>query len=140
MHRGGEGVAAGPVVVEHVHRRGCRGQQHDVVGDDVALADDDVKLAPMLHSPVLQREGVERRWEDDAQAPLMEEWRKGRTSSYGTAQLKKRDDVEAIDARELLAGAAVAELTGLGEGPHAQLWPHLHGTDGMFLALLRKKG
>ncbi|APH01595.1 methyltransferase [Janibacter indicus] len=54
--------------------------------------------------------------------------------------LKKRDDVEAIDARELLAGAAVDELTGLGEGPHAQLWPHLHGTDGMFLALLRKKG
>ena len=41
---------------------------------------------------------------------------------------------------ELLAGAAVDELTGLGEGPHAQLWPHLHGTDGMFLALLRKKG
>lgn len=58
-----------------------------------ALADDDVKLAPMLQSPVLQRVGVERRWEDDAQAPLMEEWRKGRTSSYGTAQLKKRDDV-----------------------------------------------
>ncbi|KAI0819368.1 Clavaminate synthase-like protein [Trametes gibbosa] len=58
-----------------------------------ALADDDVKLAPLLQSPVLQRVGVERRWEDDAQAPMMEEWRKGRTSSYGTAQLKKRDDV-----------------------------------------------
>ncbi|MGO1167666.1 MAG: RsmB/NOP family class I SAM-dependent RNA methyltransferase [Janibacter sp.] len=53
--------------------------------------------------------------------------------------LKKRDDVEQIDARELLTGCATAELTGLGDGPHAQLWPHRHGTDGMFLALLRKK-
>ncbi|KRE37192.1 methyltransferase [Janibacter sp. Soil728] len=52
--------------------------------------------------------------------------------------LKKRDDVEVLDAREHLSAAAVATLTGLGDGPHAQLWPHLHGTDGMFLALLRK--
>ena len=27
-----------------------------------------------------------------------------------------------------------------GAGPTVQLWPHLHGTDGMFLALLRKRG
>ena len=53
--------------------------------------------------------------------------------------LKKRDDVEQLDAREHLAGAAVAEMTDLGAGPHAQLWPHRHGTDGMFLALLRRK-
>lgn len=53
--------------------------------------------------------------------------------------LKKREDVEVLDARELLAGSATATLDGLGDGPHAQLWPHLHGTDGMFLALLRKK-
>lgn len=54
--------------------------------------------------------------------------------------LKKRDDVEVLDARTFLADVATAELTGLGDGPHAQLWPHLHGTDGMFLALVRKKG
>ncbi|MDN5717199.1 MAG: rRNA small subunit methyltransferase B [Janibacter sp.] len=53
--------------------------------------------------------------------------------------LKKRDDVEVLDAREQLSAAAIATLTGLGDGPHAQLWPHLHGTDGMFLALLRRK-
>jgi 16S rRNA (cytosine967-C5)-methyltransferase len=53
--------------------------------------------------------------------------------------LKKRADVEVLDAREQLSAAAIATLTGLGDGPHAQLWPHLHGTDGMFLALLRKK-
>jgi 16S rRNA (cytosine967-C5)-methyltransferase len=26
----------------------------------------------------------------------------------------------------------------LGEGPYAQFWPHRHGTDAMFLALLRR--
>ena len=25
----------------------------------------------------------------------------------------------------------------LGSGPDVQLWPHLHGTDAMYLALLR---
>ena len=53
--------------------------------------------------------------------------------------LKKRADVEQIDARDLLAQVATGELTELGDGPHAQMWPHLHGTDGMFLAVLRKK-
>ncbi len=52
--------------------------------------------------------------------------------------LKKRDDVEQIDAREALAQVATGDLTDLGDGPHAQMWPHRHGTDGMFLALLRK--
>ncbi len=30
-------------------------------------------------------------------------------------------------------------LADLGDGPHVQLWPHVHGTDAMFLALLRKR-
>ena len=29
---------------------------------------------------------------------------------------------------------------GLGAGPYVQLWPHRHGTDAMFLALLRRTG
>ena len=33
----------------------------------------------------------------------------------------------------------VAQLPGLGEGPYVQLWPHVHGTDAMFFALLRKR-
>ncbi|MGW5471439.1 RsmB/NOP family class I SAM-dependent RNA methyltransferase [Streptomyces chartreusis] len=49
--------------------------------------------------------------------------------------LKHRADVELIDARELLPG--VPEL---GEGPDVQLWPHVHGTDAMYLALMRKAG
>jgi 16S rRNA (cytosine967-C5)-methyltransferase len=42
--------------------------------------------------------------------------------------------VELIDARASLP----AELPDLGGGPTVQLWPHRHGTDAMFLALLRR--
>ncbi len=49
--------------------------------------------------------------------------------------LGRRTDVEQIDARPFLPG-----VPALGAGPHVQLWPHLHGTDAMFLALLRRTG
>jgi len=52
--------------------------------------------------------------------------------------LKGRTDVEVVDARELFRDAAGAVLPALGDGPHVQLWPHVHGTDGMFFALLRR--
>ncbi|SDP04725.1 16S rRNA (cytosine967-C5)-methyltransferase [Pedococcus dokdonensis] len=51
---------------------------------------------------------------------------------------KRRSDVELIDARAMLSGADGAPVAVPGPGPTVQLWPHLHGTDGMFLALLRK--
>ncbi|MFD0686958.1 RsmB/NOP family class I SAM-dependent RNA methyltransferase [Actinomadura fibrosa] len=51
--------------------------------------------------------------------------------------LRSRDDVERLNAPDVLASAA-HDLTGLGEGPYAQFWPHRHGTDAMFLALLRR--
>ena len=38
----------------------------------------------------------------------------------------------------LHAAATTGELSDLGDGPHAQLWPHRHGTDAMFFAVLRK--
>ncbi|GAA2248625.1 MULTISPECIES: RsmB/NOP family class I SAM-dependent RNA methyltransferase [Kitasatospora] len=47
--------------------------------------------------------------------------------------LRSETGVEWIDARPLLAG-----VPALGEGPDVQLWPHLHGTDAMYLALLRR--
>jgi 16S rRNA (cytosine967-C5)-methyltransferase len=53
--------------------------------------------------------------------------------------LKRRGDVEAIDARDHVVDAAGATVAALGEGPTVQLWPHVHGTDAMFLALLRKR-
>lgn len=47
---------------------------------------------------------------------------------------------EFVDAREVVRRAAPneGERADLGEGPTVQLWPHLHGTDAMFLALLRR--
>lgn len=48
--------------------------------------------------------------------------------------LARRDDVEQLDARPYLPG--VPEL---GDGPDVQLWPHLHDTDAMYLALLRRR-
>ncbi|MGN6608367.1 MAG: RsmB/NOP family class I SAM-dependent RNA methyltransferase [Jatrophihabitans sp.] len=38
-----------------------------------------------------------------------------------------------LDARPLLPGVPM-----LGDGPTVQLWPHRHGTDAMFLALIRR--
>jgi 16S rRNA (cytosine967-C5)-methyltransferase len=32
------------------------------------------------------------------------------------------------------------EMPGLGAGPDVQLWPHRHGTDAMYIALLRRDG
>lgn len=47
--------------------------------------------------------------------------------------LAGRAEVERIDARPLLPG-----VPDLGDGPDVQLWPHRHGTDAMYLALLRR--
>lgn len=41
---------------------------------------------------------------------------------------------EHLDARDVLP----ADMPDLGDGPAVQLWPHRHGTDAMFLALLRR--
>lgn len=58
--------------------------------------------------------------------------------------LKRHPELELVDAREsalniegLLNRDVFAELTG--PGPYLRLWPHLHDTDGMFLALLRRR-
>lgn len=47
--------------------------------------------------------------------------------------LRSHDGLERMDARPYLPG-----VTALGDGPDVQLWPHLHGTDAMYLALLRR--
>ncbi|MGV0742583.1 RsmB/NOP family class I SAM-dependent RNA methyltransferase [Mycolicibacterium sp. XJ870] len=48
------------------------------------------------------------------------------------ADAVRRHPVTQVDARPLFA-----PVDGLGDGPHVQLWPHLHGTDAMFAAALR---
>jgi 16S rRNA (cytosine967-C5)-methyltransferase len=52
--------------------------------------------------------------------------------------LRRRGDVTWVDARETMTAVTGGLLTELGPGPQVQLWPHLHGTDAMFLSLLRK--
>jgi 16S rRNA (cytosine967-C5)-methyltransferase len=52
--------------------------------------------------------------------------------------LKKFDELELVDASEVLH--AIASDLQLTEGRKTvQLWPHIHGTDAMFVALFKKK-
>jgi 16S rRNA (cytosine967-C5)-methyltransferase len=46
---------------------------------------------------------------------------------------RRPQGLELLDARDYLPG-----VPDLGPGPTVQLWPHRQGTDGMFLALLRR--
>ncbi|WP_309130145.1 transcription antitermination factor NusB [Brevibacterium sp.] len=67
---------------------------------------------------------------------------------YAETVLVVDDVLRGTDAQVLDAPAVLAEITGgepedfasvtRGDGRYAQLWPHVHNTDGMFLALLRK--
>jgi 16S rRNA (cytosine967-C5)-methyltransferase len=45
-----------------------------------------------------------------------------------------------LDVRPVVAGLVPGDAPApdLGEGPHLQLWPHVHGTDAMHLSLLRR--
>ncbi|USQ87189.1 rRNA cytosine-C5-methyltransferase [Streptomyces phaeoluteigriseus] len=49
--------------------------------------------------------------------------------------LKQFPETELVDARPLLPG-----VPALGDGPDIQLWPHVHGTDAMYLAIIRRTG
>ena len=53
--------------------------------------------------------------------------------------LRKRDDLELLDAGAALDKVSLSGNLGAGHGSTAQLWPHIHSTDAMFLALIRKK-
>jgi 16S rRNA (cytosine967-C5)-methyltransferase len=47
--------------------------------------------------------------------------------------MRRHPGVEQVDARPLMPG-----VPDLGAGPDVQLWPHRHGTDAMYLALLQR--
>ncbi|MEU4192169.1 transcription antitermination factor NusB [Kribbella sp. NPDC026611] len=55
------------------------------------------------------------------------------TRAVVDAVLARRGDAKLEDARQLFPG-----VPDLGDGPDVQLWPHLHGTDAMYLALIRR--
>jgi 16S rRNA (cytosine967-C5)-methyltransferase len=56
------------------------------------------------------------------------------TTEVVAAVMARRPDVTAIDPHPLLP-----EVSDGGPATHLQLWPHRHGTDAMFLALLHRR-
>lgn len=62
---------------------------------------------------------------------------------YVVADARKRAAAVGIGVEELDAAAVFDQVTrqdlgATGAAPYVQLWPHVHGTDGMFAALLRR--
>ena len=60
------------------------------------------------------------------------------TSGVVTEILRRHTDIETLDAKTVLAAISESPLDMAGVGPFVQLWPHRHGTDAMFLALLHR--
>ena len=66
----------------------------------------------------------------------------GETTLVVKDVLKRRDDVELVDVRPHLldrSGSPVEDV-GAADERWAQLWSHRHGTDSMYVALLRRTG
>lgn len=55
------------------------------------------------------------------------------TTEVVAAALARHPELTLLDARPLIPAPD------LGDGPYVQLWPHVHGTDAMFLAVLRRE-
>lgn len=54
------------------------------------IPDDNLRLDPLMDSPVLQRVGFNDRFRrHNTEPPVVEDWRKARTSAYGQSELKK---------------------------------------------------
>jgi len=65
--------------------------------------------------------------------------RPGGVVAYVTCSPHVSETVEIVDGQQLVdARPLFAGVDGLGDGPWVQLWPHRHGTDAMFLALIAK--
>jgi 16S rRNA (cytosine967-C5)-methyltransferase len=66
----------------------------------------------------------------------------GGVIAYATCSPHRRETSEVVEAAggvEVLdAPSLLPEIPDAARGPYLQLWPHRHGTDAMFLALLRK--
>lgn len=60
------------------------------------------------------------------------------TREITDAALVRHPDLTALDTPTVLAGIATRDLE-LADGTAAQLWPHRHGTDAMFIQLLERR-
>jgi len=61
------------------------------------------------------------------------------TTAVVSDALRKREDLELLDAGAALDAVSLTGTLEAGHESTAQLWPHLHRTDAMFLALIHKK-
>jgi 16S rRNA (cytosine967-C5)-methyltransferase len=73
--------------------------------------------------------------------------REGGVVAYVTCSPHTAETVEVVDAAVarhgldvLPVGPLFPGVPGIERGRYAQLWPHRHGTDAMFVALLRRGG
>lgn len=55
-----------------------------------------------------------------------------------TRDIVSDSQLEVLDARQAVAAVTGTKASAWGAGPHVQMWPHAHGTDSMFLALLKR--
>jgi 16S rRNA (cytosine967-C5)-methyltransferase len=60
------------------------------------------------------------------------------TAVVGDA-MHKREDLELLDAGLAMDAVSLGGSLGAGHEKTAQLWPHVHQTDAMFIAIIRKK-
>ena len=61
------------------------------------------------------------------------------TTAVVAEVLRERDDLVELDARSVVAGLSRSPIDLASDGSgRVQLWPHRHGTDAMFLALLQR--
>ena len=60
------------------------------------------------------------------------------TRGVVSSALKKRPTMNEIDARDVLRSIVRNPIDITGDALSVQLWPHAHGTDAMFIALMRK--
>ncbi|MEE2522664.1 transcription antitermination factor NusB [Pseudarthrobacter sp. J75] len=61
------------------------------------------------------------------------------TTAVVSDALRKREDLELLDAGAVLDSVSLPGSLSAGHEQTAQLWPHIHQTDAMFLAIIRKK-
>jgi 16S rRNA (cytosine967-C5)-methyltransferase len=61
------------------------------------------------------------------------------TTAVVSDVLRKREDLELLDAGAVLDSVSLTGHLDAGHERTAQLWPHIHRTDAMFLALIHKK-
>ncbi|NQD88096.1 rRNA small subunit methyltransferase B [Paenarthrobacter sp. CM16] len=61
------------------------------------------------------------------------------TTAVVSDVMSKRADLELLDAGQALDDVSLTGRLGAGHEQTAQLWPHVHQTDAMFMAIIRKK-